>query len=206
MLESTTLERRGLAKGLKGFLDVLFLLALLASFFILIVWPLACFAGHDVYEITVPVGIDEIAISPPNGVGGLTLDEAKGELRFSPEGFVPSALFWLLTAGFSGALIYGLILVRKILATAADGFPFHPDNPRRLNHLGWIVLATALVATISEFSFGWWALSLIQNSDLPIHASFEIHGEGIFSGLLALVLASIWKQAVQMAEDQSLTV
>jgi len=72
--------------------------------------------------------------------------------------------------------------------------------------LGWIVLATALVATVSEFSFGWWALSLIQNSDLPIHASFEIHGEGIFSGLLALVLASIWKQAVQMAEDQSLTV
>jgi len=200
------LERRGLARSLKVFLDLLFFLALLASFVVLVIWPLACLAGKEVYDITVPVRIDEDALFSPDRVEGLTLDEPKGELRFSPEGFAPSAAFWLLTVMFSGALVYGLLLLRRILATTADGFPFHPDNPRKLNCLGWIALATALVATISEFLFSRWALSQPQNAGLPVYPSFEIHGEGIICGLLVLVLASIWKQAVQMAEDQSLTV
>lgn len=206
MMESNTLERRGLARGLKIFLDVLFFLALLGSFVVLVVWPLSCLAEKEVYDIKVPVRIHESAFFPPDGIEGLTLDETKGELRFSPEGFAPRAAYWLLTVVFSAALIYGLLLLRRILAATGEGFPFHPDNPRNLNQLGWIAFATALVATVSEFLFGRWALAQPLNAELPVYPTFEIHGEGIFCGLLILVLASIWKQAVQMAEDQSLTV
>ena len=40
----------------------------------------------------------------------------------------------------------------------------------------------------------------------PVSPSTEVYGEWILCGLLILVLASIWKQAVRIAEEQSLTV
>jgi hypothetical protein len=107
---------------------------------------------------------------------------------------------------FIGAFIYGLWLVRKILATTAEGFPFHPANPRRLNHLGWVIVATALAATVSQFVFGRWALAQLGSPDLPISSMWDLDQGWLICGLLILVLASVWKQAVQMAEDQSLTV
>ena len=67
-------------------------------------------------------------------------------------------------------------------------------------------MATSLFAGMSGFLFGRWTLSLPQHSGLPVSHTFSLDGNGIVFGLLVLVLASIWKQAVQMAEDQSLTV
>jgi hypothetical protein len=206
MQESKTLERRGLAKGLKVWLDVFFYLLILAAVVVIILWPILSVAGEDQYKITVPVGISEEALLPPGGVDGVTLDEARAELKFSQSEFGPNAAFWALSVVFAAAAIYGLFLLRRILATTAAGFPFHPENPRRLNHLGWIIVATSFLATVSEFLFGRWALSRLDRANLPLFPTFQVYGEWILCGLLILVLASIWKQAVQMAEEQSLTV
>jgi len=204
--ESKTLERRRLAKGLKIFLDVIFYVLLLAGFIVLVIGPVASLTGHEVYEITVPVALDEDALLQEGGFGGLALEDARGEIRLAPPQFGPKAAFWILSVVFFGAGVYGLLLMRRILATTAEGFPFHPDNPKRLNHLGWVIVATSLVAGISAYLFGRWALSDPQHAGLPLSPTNPLHGEGILFGLLVLVLASIWKQAVQMAEDQSLTV
>ena len=204
--ESSRLERRRLAKGLKIWLDVVFLLICLAGVVLIVVWPALSIAGKEVYEITVPVALDENALRLPEGTEGLTIDEAQGELKISPRHFGAAAGFWVFSVVFIGALLYGLWLVRKILATTAEGVPFHPDNPRRLNHLGWVIVATALGATASQFVFGRWALAQLGSPELPISSTWELDQGWLVCGLLILVLASVWKQAVQMAEEQSLTV
>jgi hypothetical protein len=204
--ENVQLERRGLAKGLKIWLDVLFLLLCLAAVALIVVWPALSIAGKEVYEISVPVALDEDALRLPEGAEGLTIDEAQGELKISPGHFGAAAAFWVFSVVFIGAFLYGLWLVRRILATTAEGFPFHPSNPRRLNHLGWVIVVTALGATVSQFVFGRWALARIGSPDLPISSTLNLDQGWLICGLLILVLASVWKQAVQMAEDQSLTV
>jgi len=206
MQETKTLERRGLAKGLKVWLDVFFYLLLLAAFLVIVLWPILSVAGEDEYQITVPVAVHESALLPADGIDGLRLRHARGELLFSLPGFLPNAVFWALSVVLVAAAIYGLFLLRKILKTTADGFPFHHDNPRRLNHLGWIIVATSLLSTVSQFLYGRWALSRLDGLDLPVSPSTEVYGEWILCGLLILVLASIWKQAVRIAEEQSLTV
>ena len=206
MQESKTLERRGLAKGLKVWLDIFFYLLLLAGFLVLVLWPILSVAGADEYQISVPVAVSGSALLPTDGIEGLRLRHARGELLFSLPGVLPNVVFWVFSVVLVLAGIYGLVLLRRILKTAAEGFPFHPDNPRRLNHLGWVIVATSLLATVSQFLFGRWALSRLAGADLPFSPSTEIYGEWILCGLLMLVLASIWKQAVRIAEDQSLTV
>jgi hypothetical protein len=204
--ESVPLERRRLAKGLKIWLDIIFYLALVAGFIVLVVGPLASITGHEQYEITVPVALSEEALATGGDEAGPILEDARGELRVSPSQLGPKVAFWILGVLLFGAGIYGLILIRRILATAVEGFPFHPENPRRLNHLGWVIVATSVFAGVSQLAFGRWALSLPEHANLPLSPTWEGPGNWILFGLLILVLASIWKQAVQMAEDQSLTV
>lgn len=206
MPETIPLERRRLAKGVKIWLDIIFYLALVAGFIVLVVGPVASLTGHEAYEITVPVALGEDALVPVGQTNGPRLEDAKGELRFTPTRVGPRAAFWILGVVLFAAGIYGLILIRRILATAVEGRPFHPENPRRLNHLGWVIVATSVFAGVSQLAFGRWALSLPQHADLPLSPTWEGPGNWILFGLLILVLASIWKQAVQMAEDQSLTV
>jgi hypothetical protein len=206
MQESKTLERRGLAKGLKVWLDFLFYLTLLAAFLVIVLWPILSVFGEAEYLITVPVAVSEGGLLPPDVIDGLRFRDARGKLSFSLPGFFSNAVFWHLSVVLGAAGIYGLALLRKILRNVAQGFPFHPDNPRRLNHLGWIIVATSLLATVSQFLFGRWALSRLDGLDLPFSPTYQGYGDWILCGLLILVLASIWKQAVQIAEDQSLTV
>jgi hypothetical protein len=242
--ESKTLERRGLAKGIKVWLDVLFFLTLLAGGLVVIVGPLVSLTGQDEFKLTVPVTVGKGAfyysktrgqfstrevsveamegssISPDEGrrpdpfnpwqdvslAPGFTLTGAQGKLLFLPPGIGAGILYWSLSLLLVGALAYGLLLLRQILSTTVEGFPFHPRNPRRLNHLGWIVVASSIFATVSQFLFGRWALSYLGDSDLLLFPSLVFHEEWFTCGLLILVLAAIWKEAVRISEEQSLTV
>ena len=76
----------------------------------------------------------------------------------------------------------------------------------RLSRLGWMILAGCLVVPGSKFLFGAWAINQVQSTEVILSSSLELPQDWIFCGLVVLLLASIWKQAVQMAEDQSLTV
>ena len=242
--ESKTLERRGLARGLKVWLDLLFILTLVGGGLILIIWPMLSLTGQDEFKLTVPVTVGEgafhhsdtqterpareesvqamedapaataegsaaILTNPWGNVSvapGFTLTRAQGQLLIRPPNMSTGALYWSFTLLLFGALAYGLLLLRRILSTTVEGFPFHPGNPRRLNHLGWIVVATSLFATASQFLFGRWALSHVGDSDIPLSPSLVFYEEWLTCGLLVLVLAAIWKEAVRISEEQSLTV
>jgi hypothetical protein len=52
---------------------------------------------------------------------------------------------------FLGAWLWGLTLLRRMLATTAGGRPFDPANPVRLNTVGWITLASSALASLHRY-------------------------------------------------------
>ena len=145
--------------------------------------------------------LETTAIAP-----GFTLLRTRGQLRVTPTVMGAGLAFWSLNLFFILALIYGILLLRKILASTVEGFPFHPSNPKRLNQLGWILLGTSFLATVTQFLFGRWALSQLGEAGLPLNPTIEFYEEWLTCGLLVLVLAAIWKEAVRISDEQSLTV
>ncbi len=212
------LQRRGLARGLKISLDVLFYLTLVVAVVMRVgALGISSFTDYeDGWEHNVPVAVGEgsfYAHLPVEAVHDAwpaleytRISAAHGRLRFLhyslPVHLGRSAIALL----FTGLFLWGLTLLRRILATTAGGRPFDPINPRRLNALGWLVLASSALATLLDYMMSKWTLSRIEITTVPLSPPMEIHTEWILCGLLVLVLAAIWKEAVQMAEEQSLTV
>lgn len=224
MLQAKTIERRGLAKGLKLWIDLLFYVSLFAGGLLTVTWPIAVLAGYGGIDLSIPVSIGEgsifpvqpLVVDPPDQAGLpaeatpdhslYTLVKTRGELRFLEASTPTTLVYWAHQLVFFGALIFGLHLLRGILRTTIEGRPFHRENPRRLNRLGWLIVATGLLVPISQFFFGAWALSWLPDTTIPLSASIQLYEEWVVAGLLVLLLAAIWKEAVRMAEEQSLTV
>jgi len=223
-IPNPTLERRGLARGLKVWIDVLLFLSLGAGVVFTVGWPIAAVAGHGRFDLSIPVSIGGTSFRPTHPLalaetasadilpGRLPLSqspslvETRGELRLLTSSFEPALVFWIISLVFFLALVLGLLLLRGILRTTADGHPFHPSNPGRLNRLGWIILVASLVIPVIQYLFGVWVLPEPPATEFPISPSLEFQEEWAFCGLLVLLLAAVWKEAVRMAEEQSLTV
>lgn len=228
--ESNTLDRLGLARGLRVLMDILLWISVLAGIIFSLGWPLAGLTGMEGFDLTVPVSIGEETLlpvysltpTPPTGETAagsqepgpglpeeapeLALVDATGELRFSSPKRLPSFMYWFHGVVGWFLLIYGLLLLRRILAATLEGHPFHRENAQRLTRLGWIIVLGAVMASVSQFFFGAWAINQVEPTRVPIVAALDIHGEWIACGLLVLLLAAIWKEAVRIAEDQALTV
>jgi hypothetical protein len=214
------LERRGLARGLKILLDILFFLAIALGVLWLVGLSVSTFTDYDDgWELDVPVAIGVGTFypslrvetsrntSPPfENMLNTRIVEARGEFRglhhSLPMHLGESVIFFLFLALF----LWVLTLLRRILATTAGGHPFDPVNPRRLNTLGWIILSAAVISSLLEYLVSRWVLARVEVVTVSLSPPINIHQEWILCGLLVLVLAAIWKEAVRMAEEQSLTV
>jgi len=211
------LERRGLARGLKIFLDILFYLALALGILLLVALTISTFTNYDDgWEHNVPVAIGEGSFWPRLDVeiaGGASpavlntrIEGARGELRFFHHSLPVHLGLQAIAILFLGLFLWGITLLRRILATTAGGRPFDPINPRRLNAMGWIIVSASVLSSILQYLASRLTLSKVEVTTLPLSPSIQIHKEWIVCGLLVLVLAAIWKEAVRMAEEQALTV
>lgn len=63
-----------------------------------------------------------------------------------------------------------------------------------------------LAVSLVQYLASRWMLARIEVTTVPFSPLIRISEEWIICGSLALVLASIWKDAARMAEEQSLTV
>jgi len=211
------LGRRGLARGLKIFLDVLFYLTLVVGIILVVSVPISVFTDYEEgWDLIVPVTVGEQSIfprsvrlefepQPPPMIEWVRLD-GQGRLHLlhhHTPWALANAVAYLVTIG---VILWALLLLRRILATTAGGQPFQPDNPRRLNILGWVIVCTALLSSLSQYFVSSWALAKVEVVTLPLSPPVQLNQGWIVCGLLTLVLAAIWKEAVAMAEEQALTV
>ena len=211
------LERRGLARGLKIFLDVFFFLILALGVVRVVGLSVSAFTDYDDgWEFDVPVAIGEGSLyfrlpvefvqDTTSGFLSKGISQAQGELilhHYSLPMHLGGEAIHLL---FYVAALWILTLLRRILATTAGGCPFDPRNPGRLNTLGWIIMCSAALASLLQYLVSGWVLSRFEDTAVPLSPSVDFQQEWILCGLLVLVLSAIWKGAVLMSEEQSLTV
>lgn len=215
--EIGSLQRRGLARGLKIFLDVLFFLVLLVGILLLVSLPISSFTAYDEgWDANFPVAVGEGLLYPTlpvqvhetswSGMENVRVVGARGELRFLhhslPTHLVIAGIYLLYLAAF----LWGVTLLRRILAATAGARPFDPRNVRRLNTLGWIIVVSAVLSSVLEYLASRWVLSRLDVGPVPLSSSLQIHVGWIICGSTVLILAGIWRTAVQMAEEQALTV
>lgn len=220
MQQSGRLERRGLAKGLRFLIDIMFFLTVLAAVSTGVLWPIAGIADEAGFDLNIPVSVGERSIIPVHrlevdpeafqgdlaGASNFRLVGTRGELRLQAPGKTYALIFWGVMMAVFYVVVLGLHLLRKILATAAEGRPFDPENVRRLNLLGSVILISAVAITFVEHFIARWVLKGVAFTSVALSPPLQIHEEWIICGLLVLLLAAIWKEAVRMAEEQSLTV
>jgi hypothetical protein len=91
--------------------------------------------------------------------------------------------------------------LRRIVDTVADGDPFIPDNARRLERMGWLSVATQLIA-IPAGALAGWATYLAHVHYVDIGISLG----GIFLALILFVLARVFRTGAQMRDELEGTV
>lgn len=215
--ETGTRSRCGLAKGLRISLDILFYVVLLVGVLVVASLPVSISSGyHDGWDLIVPVAIGEGSFSPrlnlqtaphsPTVFEVARIRDGNGKLHLFhhnlPVQLLNCAVILVLLAVF----LWSIHLLRRILRTTARGLPFDPLNPRRLHLLGWIIIAASVVSSLLQYLASRWALTKVEIVSIPVSPIIQTNKVWIVCGLLVLVLAAIWKQAVQMAEEQALTV
>jgi hypothetical protein len=211
------LKRRGLARGLNIILGVLIFLIVAAGVIRVLGVSISALTEYDDgWELDVPVAIGEgsfytrlwfeIVEDTASAFISKGISQARGRLILHhynlPLHSSRQAGHLLVYA----ALLWGITLLRRILATTAAGYPFDPLNPSRLNMLGWIILCWSAVASLQKYLMSKWILSRLEPVTVPLAPAIDIHLEWLMCGLLVLVLAAIWKEAVLTADEQSLTV
>jgi len=216
--DTNRLERRSLARALKILLDVLFFLALALAGLGLVALGVSAFTDYDDgWDLIVPANLGqgsflspsfsvEYELHPPPQFEAVRLGDGQGKLHLFHHNLPLHLVNVLVYTVAFGVIIWILAILRRILAATSKGRPFDPANPRRLNALGWIILGTALLSSLSQYMASSWALTKVEVTSPPLSPLVELNGGWIVCGLLVLVLAAVWKEAVRMAEEQALTV
>lgn len=206
-----------LATGLKRWFDFVFFLSLGLVLLITAWVALSPFAERkeEGMQVSVPVSVGESSLLPilalrsfgPSGQDARAhLVRGRGELRFRTHD-LKTHLLSMSTMILGGIVtLYVLVLLRRMLEKAVEGRPFHPENVKRLAALGWVGILTGVLVPLVEYLASRAALSGVDGFTPPVAPPLDVRLEWILSGLLLLLLSRIWRQAVEMAEDQALTV
>lgn len=207
-----------LRKGLKVWADLVFFGGAAAFLVIFVLGIIASLpvVGSEEWVVAVPVAIGEGTLrpvltlpagqDPGSGLSEVRIVDAGGELRVNS--LRPGLFLGSLTFYWAALLIalWVVFLLRRILIKTYQGEPFNPRNVRDLALMGWITLVASAVGPFLEFGFSRWILGQVEVTGIALSAPFNPRLGGILFGLLLLLLAGVWKEAVRMAEEQSLTV
>ena len=207
-----------LIRGLKVWADLAFFGGAAALIIIMVFGITASLPalGSDEWVVAVPVAIGEGTLRPilslptgrdrGNGLSEVRIVDAGGELRVNslrPGLFLGSLAFYWVALLLA---LWVVFLLRRILIKTRLGEPFSQQNVRDLTLIGWIAVAVSTVEPLLEFLLSRWILGQVEVSEIALSPPFNPRLDGILFGLFILLLASVWKEAVRMAEEQSLTV
>ncbi len=175
-----TIGPGSVASLLKIALDVAYVVMILVTGLLLLLWVASIF-----------IPIDNLNVTVSDGADGREMPLTRPLLLFA---------LGALTAYFGGFLII-LRHLRKIFRTLTLGDPFQPDNVRRLRHVGLILavvtggvwLVQGLVA--SRLAPGVMEPQGISDLLTPV-----------FSVLVVFVLAEVFREGARLRRESELTI
>lgn len=126
-------------------------------------------------------------------------------------GFI--SFYFIMHFIFGGLTIYLLWLLKKILQTVNDKNPFQLENSKRIRTIGFIIIFSQLFAIISGILLTIYfknpvylpGFEISLYSDVILVFIQQSVGE-IFTGLIILVLAEIFRMGTTYREEFELTV
>jgi len=101
--------------------------------------------------------------------------------------------------------------LRRFLATVKAGNPFCPENASRIRTIGWSIVASFLLKTVTEFSAVLYMKQTITVNGRHLFppAAFvwdSLHLEVLFFGLVVLAISGIFRLGTRLKEEQELTI
>lgn len=210
---SVTLLQVYLVIGAVGGAGGLLLYALLSP-------PSLPLSGGQGAEVAVAVDVGSPIAQPPlalevDGSEDPGRSILRAELRRGKEGtlrvrttswglYLLSKVDWLLGIP-SGVWIFWSLY--SFLRAVLEGTPFDAANSRRLRVVGLLLIGIPLVQQVAETSLAWTMLGPVSTDGLSYERGLvNLPYEGLFTGLVFLAFASIFRYGARLEEERSLTV
>jgi hypothetical protein len=200
------LGKRSLAASLKFLVDLTFYLALLLGTLVVVVMVVAQFLNPKNVRTEIPVSFDldrgAYSISSAElGIKDAEIVAVKGHLK------VPGARFGRAfehIAFIAAALVMTLLILKLlggILGTLKQGSPFVQANVKRIRSIGFLIIGLEI---LTGAMVAWWAFDLtrhLQTSGLQFRTAFDASGLTIFTGVILILLAEVFRIGADMKGD-----
>lgn len=104
--------------------------------------------------------------------------------------------------------LFGLMHMRKLFTSLAEGEWFSVENTRHIEVVGYVFIGWHIIRPLLQYSGGRAILNDInlQTQAIQLLPSFEFNITGIFTGFAFLVLAAVLREAARIHHDQELTI
>lgn len=213
-------DRASFAGVLKAILDVIFVLGIIWLALVIIVFLIIqidpeskarqLFSASTLYPLwdIVPGNIVQAHSADPT---------AHVKIRLVGWIFMTTGnrLYLLMTMiGFSawaGLFLLVVHQLRRLLATVKAGNPFCPENASRIRTIGWSIVSSFLLKTVTDFSAVLYMKHTISVNGRHLFPPFwlipdSLHLEVLFFGLVVLAISGIFRLGTQLKEEQELTI
>lgn len=140
---------------------------------------------------------------------GMELMKGHGDVKLNN---TQSVMSWYLSGAISQVLLfiflYGLLTMRKLFVSLADGNTFTRENAERLRRIGYVFIGWNVVSPLLQYFGSRFMLNEIAFNvpGIQLYPGFEINIGGLFAGFAIIVLSGILSEATRIHHDQSLTI
>ncbi len=150
-----------------------------------------------------------VPIQPGDGTGftiqaeflRVTFDNLQpGDLRLFTSGTLAVAGLGICVA----QLVIGRL--RRIFKALKKGVVFNRENVVHIRAIGFICIGGAVVMMLAYLLFGVFVVNTVNIPGVDMGVSMGSSANGIFLGLVILVLSEVFAMAVKLQEDSDLTV
>jgi hypothetical protein len=134
------------------------------------------------------------------GQGDILLNNTHGMSSWYLSGLINEVLLIIF--------LYGLLTMRKIFASLAEGSTFTEENAKRIRKIGYVFIGFHLVSPVLQYFGSKIMLQDIAFNTPGIHLypGFEFGIGGVFAGFAIIVLSGVLREAASMQQEQSLTI
>ena len=162
-------------------------------------------------ELGIPVAftVDGAALhlhAPSLGDARPRLTKIRGQLQFAAPTRRTIVAPLLTVIAMLAIAVWVTDQLRRLFRTLREGHPFDPANARRVQRVGWAVILAESVRAMLTFSAQAFARSNFIADGIHFVTDLDFNQGVVFSGVVILVLAEVFRAGTQLSDDQSLTI